>query len=125
MKKEMTKHLKLYQRMTKLYQPIKENLSNTIISFEWIEKHYTGYQALLDQITDYLICDTKCWKKTSMGILFLDHKTNKNLNIKIHNFRSSAIEEVNNYLRICWNKCLENPNTLIPAFKIFLNLKRF
>ena len=53
-----------------------------------------------------------------MGILFLDNEANKNLNIKIHNFRSSTIEDVNNYLRRCWNKCLENPNTLIPAFKI-------
>ena len=101
-----------------LYQPIKQNLSNTIISFEWIEKHYSCYQALLEQIADYLICDTKCWKETAMGILFLDNEANKNLNIKIHNFRSSTIEDVNNYLRRCWNKCLENPNTLIPAFKI-------
>ena len=102
----------------KLYQPIKQNLSNTIISFEWIEKHYSCYQALLEQIAEYLICDTKCWKETTMGILFLDNEANKNLNIKIHNFRSSTIEDVNNYLRRCWNKCLENPNTLIPAFKI-------
>ena len=101
-----------------LYQPIKQNLSNTIISFEWIEKHYSCYQTLQEQIAHYLICDTKCWKKTAMGILSLDHKTNKNLNMKIHNFRSSTTEEVNNYLRRCWNKFLENPNTLIPAFKI-------
>ena len=101
-----------------LYQPIKQNLSNTIISFEWIEKHYSCYQALLEQIAEYLICDTKCWKETTMGILFLDNEANKNLIIKIHNFRSSTIEDVNNYLRRCWNKCLENPNTLIPAFKI-------
>ena len=53
-----------------------------------------------------------------MGILFLDNEANKNLNIKIHNFRFSTMEDVNNYLRRCWNKCLENPNALIPAFKI-------
>ena len=106
------------ETFAKLYQPIKQNLSNTIISFEWIEKHYSCYQALLEQIAEYLICDTKCWKETAMGILFLDNEANKNLNIKIHNFRSSTIEDVNNYLRRCWNKCLENPNTLIPAFKI-------
>ena len=106
------------ETFAKLYQPIKQNLSNTIISFEWIEKHYSCYQALLEQIADYLIYDTKFWKETAMGILFLDNEANKNLNIKIHNFRSSTIEDVNNYLRRCWNKCLENPNTLIPAFKI-------
>ena len=53
-----------------------------------------------------------------MGIIFLDHEINKNLNIKIHDFRSSKIEEVNNYLRRCWSKCLENRSTLFPAFKI-------
>ena len=34
------------------------------------------------------------------------------------NFKSSTIEEFYNYLRICWNKCLETPSTLIAAFKI-------
>ena len=58
------------ETFAKLYQPIKQNLSNTIISFEWIEKHNSCYQALLEQIADYLICDTKCWKETAMGILF-------------------------------------------------------
>ena len=53
-----------------------------------------------------------------MGILFLDNEANKNLSIKIHNVRSFTVEDVNNYLGRCWNKCLENPNTLIPAFKI-------
>ena len=53
-----------------------------------------------------------------MGIIFLDHEINKNLNIKIHDFRSSKIEEVNNYLRRCWSKCLENRSTLFPAFQI-------
>ena len=105
------------ETFAKLYQPIKQNLSNTIISFEWMEKHFSCYQALLEQIADYLICDTKWWKETATDILFLDHETNKNLNIKIHNFNSSTIEVVNNYLRRCLNKCLENPNILIPAFK--------
>ena len=108
---------KIKKEMMKHYQPIKQNLSNTVISFEWIEKHYSCYQAFLEQIAEYLICDTKCWKEMTMGILFLDNEANKNLNIKIHNFRST-IEDVNNYLRRCWNKCLEKPNTLIPAFKI-------
>ena len=53
-----------------------------------------------------------------MGTLFLDNEKNKNLNIKIYSFRSSSIEEVNNYLRRCWNKCLKTPNKLFPAFKI-------
>ena len=38
--------------------------------------------------------------------------------MKIHNFRSSTIEDVNSYLRSCWNKSLETPNTLGLAFKI-------
>ena len=106
------------ETFAKLYQPIKENLSNTIISFEWIEKHYSCYQALLQQIADYLICDTKCWKETVISILFLDYEANKNLSIKIHKLSSSTIEDVNNYLKRSWNKCLENTNTLIPALKV-------
>ena len=44
----------------KLYQPIKVILSDSLIPFEWIEKHATCYQVLLQQISDYLLCDTKC-----------------------------------------------------------------
>ena len=46
------------------YQPIKATLSDSLIPFEWIEKHANCYQILLQQISDYLLCDMKCWQVT-------------------------------------------------------------
>ena len=59
------------ERFAKLYQSIKKNLSNTIISFKQIRNYYGYYQALLEQIDEYLICDTKCCKENSDGYSFL------------------------------------------------------
>ena len=53
----------------KLFQPIKATLSDSLIPFEWIERYATCYQGLLQQISDYLLCDIKHCKKQTM-ILF-------------------------------------------------------
>ena len=48
--------------------------------FIWMDrKSDSCYQALLEQITDYLVCDTKYWKETAMTILFLDNEKTKKL----------------------------------------------
>ena len=38
-----------------MYNPIKQKLQSSLISFDWIEKHPWGYQALLEQLADYLL----------------------------------------------------------------------
>ena len=42
----------------------------------------------------------------------------KDTDIKLHHFRSSSIVGVSKYLKDCWNKCVLNSNSLIPAHKI-------
>ena len=66
----------------KLYQPIKAT-SDSLIPFEWIEKHATCYQVLLQQISDYLLCDIKCWQETDDGVVFFDINQPK-LDLKLH-----------------------------------------
>ena len=105
-----------------MYNPIKEKLQNSLISFDWIEKHPWDYQALLEQLADYLLenSDLKWWTETEKGILFFDNiKKNDRLNCKtkMHHFRSSSIKTVSNYVHECWLKCL-NDTDMIPAYKI-------
>ena len=42
----------------------------------------------------------------------------KKQDIKLHYFRSYSTVGVSKYLKGCWNKCVLNPNSLIPAHKI-------
>ena len=105
-----------------MYNPIKEKLKNSLVSFDWIEKHPWDYQALLEQLADYLLenSDSKWWTETEKGILFFDNiKKNDGLNCKtkIHHFRSSSIKTVSDYVDECWLKRL-NDTDMIPAYKI-------
>ena len=72
----------------KLYQPIKVISSDSLIPFEWTEKHATSYQVLLQQISDYLLCDTKCWQETDDGVVFFDINQLR-IDVKLHHFHSS------------------------------------
>ena len=101
----------------KLYQPIKATLSDSLIPFEWIEKHATCYQVLLQQISDYLLCDIKCWQETDDDVVFVDINRPK-LDVKLHHFRSSSAAGVCKYIQDCWELCLKNCHSLIPAYKI-------
>ena len=101
----------------KLYQPIKVILSDSLIPFEWIEKHATCYQVLLQQISDYLLCDIKCWQETDDGVVFFDINQPR-INVKLHHFCSSTVVSVCKYIRDCWELCLKNCHSLIPAYKI-------
>ena len=103
------------ETFTKLYRPIKKPPIK-YPHFIWIDRKS---QCLLRSTSreNWWLSDLwhKMLEEGNSG-LFLDNESN--FNIKIHNFRSSTIEEVNNYLRRRWNKCLETINTLTPAFKI-------
>ena len=101
----------------KLYQPIKVTLSDSLIPFEWIGKHATCYQVLLQQISDYLLCDIKCWQETDDGVVFIDINQPR-LDVKLHHFRSSSVVSFCKYMQDCWELCLKNYNYLIPAYKI-------
>ena len=69
-----------------MYNPIKEKLQNSLISFDWIEKHPWDYQALFEQLADYLLenSDSKWWTETEKGILFFDNiKKMMDLTVKL------------------------------------------
>ena len=72
---------------------------------------------MLQQLADFLIADNKCWEETQNGVLFFDLDI-RDTDIKLHHFRSSSIVGVSKYLKDCWNKCVLNSNSLIPAHKI-------
>ena len=101
----------------KLYQPIKVTLSDSLISFKWIEKHATCYQALLHQISDYLLCDIQCWQETDDDVVFFDINQPR-VDVKLHHFCSSSVVSVCKYIQDCWELCLKNCHSLIPAYKI-------
>ena len=58
-----------------MYNPIKEKLQNSLVSFDWIEKHPCDYQSLLEQLPDYLLenSEFEWWTETEKGILFFDN----------------------------------------------------
>ena len=72
---------------------------------------------MLEQLSDFLIADNKCWEETENGVLFFDLDI-KDTDIKLHHFRSSSIVGVSKYLKDCWNKYVLNSNSLISAYKI-------
>ena len=100
-----------------LYQPIKSSFSNTLIPFNWIKTYPSFYQVMLEQLAYFLIADNKCWEEAQNGVLFFDRDM-REIDIKLHHFRSSSIVGFSKYLKDCWNKCVLNSNSLIPANKI-------
>ena len=101
----------------KLYQPIKATLSDSLISFEWIEKHATCYQVLLQQISDYLLCGIRCWQEKDDGVVFFDLNQPR-LDVKLHNFRSSSVVGVCQQIQECWELCLKKCHSLTSSYKI-------
>ena len=99
-----------------LYQSVKVT-SDSLIPFEWIEKHATCYQVLLQQISDYLLCDIKCWQETHDDVVFFDINQS-GIHVELHHFGSSSVVSVCKYIQDCWELCLKNCHSLIPAYKI-------
>lgn len=100
----------------KIYTPIKEQLSNTFINFNWIRKYSSQYQRLLERIADYLIDDQVWWKEVDEGVQFLDLTTEKSK--ALHHFRSWTIKEDSTFIKECWEKCVSQKHSVIPAFKL-------
>ena len=99
-----------------LYQSVKVT-SDSLIPFEWIEKHATCYQVQLQQISDYLVCDINCWQETHDDVVFFDINQ-PGIHVKLHHFGSSSVVSVCKYIQDCWELCLKNCHSLIPAYKI-------
>ena len=103
----------------KIYAPIKIKLSNTVVSFEWIQKFFTQFQRLLERQADYLLQGPGVWwREVETGVEFFDHELAENTAKKLHHFRSSTLKSESEFLTNCWQKCLNDKNVLIPAWKI-------
>ena len=100
-----------------LYQQIKISFSNTLIPFNWIKTCCSFYKVMWEQLADFLIADNKCLEETQNRVLFFDFDI-KDTGVKLHHVRSSSIVGVSEYLKDCWNKCVLNLNSLIPAHSI-------
>ena len=70
---------------------------------------------MLENTADYLVDDTKWWVEEDSGVKFLD-SSNISHTKKLHHFRSSSIKVEEDFVKICWEKCLDKTN-LIPHIK--------
>ena len=77
---------------------------------------------MLEQLVDFLSADNKCWEETQNWVLFFDFDI-KDTDVKLPNVWSSSIVGVSKYLKDCWNKCVLNLNSLIPAHNIKIYYK--
>ena len=73
--------------------------------------------------SDFLL-DSSCWQsETGEGVTFLDHSvTGRNLDTETHatlyHWRTYTMKDEIICLQQCWEKCLENWYSIIPAYKI-------
>ena len=109
-----------------IYRPIKVTLRNSIILFGWIGKYSNEYQCLLEQQADFLLDGSFWWSETDEGVTFLDYsETGRNLDIgthlTLHHWRTYTMKDEIIYWQQCWEKCLENIHSIIPAYKIRMN----
>ena len=86
----------------------------------WMKKYFRDYQILLENIADYLIDETQQWFEEVSGIKFLD-LAEIVFSKQLHHFRSSTIKAGEDLTNSCWEKCLANKNSLIPAYKIVIH----
>ena len=77
----------------------------------------------MEQQADFLLDSTCWWGETDEGVTFFDYsETDRNLdratNVTSHHWRSYTMKDEIIYLQQCWEKCLENMHSIIPAHKI-------
>ena len=102
----------------KIYQNIKKSHQNTTISFDFIKKHPSQYQRLLEKQTDCLSEGQVWWKEVDTeGVEFYD-VTHVQSEKQLHHFRSYSMKQEDIFVKDNWYNCFQNPNTLIPAFKL-------
>ena len=84
-----------------MYNTIKQQFKNTIISFQWVKKYRRQYQCLLKSQADYLTDKGKWWRESREGIeFFYLNESPTNSKLLLSHFGSSNIKreltEVNN-----------------------------
>ena len=77
----------------------------------------------MKQQADFLLDSSCWWSETDEGITFLDYsETGRNLdittNVTIHHWRTYTMIDEIIYLQKCWEECLENMHSIIPADNI-------
>ena len=102
----------------KIYQDIKKSHQNTIISFDFIKEHPSQYQRLLEKQADYL-SEGRVWCKEvdNEGVEFYD-VTHVRSEKQLHHFTFYSMKQEDIFVKDNWYNCLQNANTLIPAFKL-------
>ena len=103
-------------KISKLSAKVAEQHNFYFFSFSYIEKNPWEYQSYLERIADFLL-EGNAWEEQSGGIKFNTTFKSK----KVHHFRSFSIKSELQYVTECWEKCLKEANTLIPAEKIKLS----
>ena len=86
-----------------------------------ITDHSSSWQAHLEHISDYILL--VWWKKIGNGsIEFFDGESHPNFKSQgpsRHHFRSTNFEKEVNYLKECWEKCMENKQQIpLPQLRI-------
>ncbi len=84
---------------------------NTFLPLSWLENSPTQLQAHLERISDFLLPGPGIWwKSVPGGIEFLDGNCevgSRSNGPPLHLFRTSSITKQVEYLRMCWQQCLE------------------
>ena len=102
----------------KIYQDIKKSYQNTIIPLDFIKKHLSQYQRLNEKQADYLSEGWVWWnEEDNEGVEFCD-VTHVQSEKQLHHFRSYSMKQEDIFVKDDWYNCLQNVNTLIPAFKL-------
>ena len=120
MQKELNgEHIQERESMIhKIYQDIRKSHQNTIISFDFIKKHPSQYQRLLERQADYLSEGRVWWKEVANeGVEFYD-VTHVQSEKQLHHFRSYNMKQEDIFVKDNWYNCLQNADSLIPAFKL-------
>ena len=92
--------------------------NNTFLSWQWIAKIPTHYQAHLERISDYLkYGEGVWWESDEHGVEFFDTGSSAAIGPYLHHFRSTTTIEVQIELLHCWEECCEK-ETPLPAKEI-------
>ena len=111
----------MQNQISRDYENLNIEKRNTVIPFDVIDKYPFIYQCFLEQIADFLIEEDVYWKETETGILFYDIIPSTLPSMKLaHHFRSYTIKQEADYVKVCWNICLQKAK-LIPAKIIQIN----
>ena len=109
-------------KITKMYESIKGNFKNTVISFHWIKKYKRQYQCLLKSLADYLTDEGKWWKEVEDGVEFFDvDNVPCNSKLLVSHFRSTTIKREFAEVSSCWISAIQQMHTKIPGDSIEVN----